>query len=446
VLRWLLWPVIALLALGMVLLLLWAVVAIPARLIDTTGIADPAKRLDEINALRTSLLGVLGGLAVVAGAVVGALNLSHNRRVLEETQRQNRASQEQNRAVLELQRRGQTTERFTKAIEQLGCENLDVRIGAVYALEQIAQDSVELHWPIMEVLTAYLREHTRTGPDVEQIEEPAETEQRLPADQQAIATVIGRRRHERDPAGQRLDLHATRLPGVEWGQAHLEGANLYDAHLEGASLNGVHLEGASLAESHLKGAYLYGAHLEGAYLHETHLECAELSQARLERANLHGAHLARANLPGAVLTDADLRGVDLQGARLERAHLEGADLTNAQLKGAALAAANLRAATVKKAHLADVNLKDADLGGAHLEGAVLVSAELQCADLTGAYPDDAFLYGARGLTKEQRRGSVGWDQAHFDAGLEALLSAATPASTSASSDLRAEGSVGPDPE
>jgi ABC-type multidrug transport system fused ATPase/permease subunit len=143
------------------------VVAIPPRLIDTTGIADLAKRLDEVNGLRTNLLGVLAGLAVIAGTVVGVLNFretsrqnraiqEQSRRVLEETQRQNQA-------VLDLQRRGQVTERFTRAIEQLGQrgdDRLDVRIGAVYAQEQIARDSAELHWPIMEVLTAYLRGHT----------------------------------------------------------------------------------------------------------------------------------------------------------------------------------------------------------------------------------------------------------------------------------------------
>ena len=55
------------------------------------------------------------------------------------------------------------TDRFNKAIDQLGQQGpdkLDVRIGAVYALEQIARDWAELHWPVMEVLTAYLRQHS----------------------------------------------------------------------------------------------------------------------------------------------------------------------------------------------------------------------------------------------------------------------------------------------
>ena len=136
------------------MLILWALVTIPAQLLgvdqlqEVHRIQDPAKRLDEVNGLRSTLVAVLAGVAVAAGAIVGALHF--------------REISRQNRAVLELQRPGQVTECFTKAIEQLGQsgdDKVDVRIGAVYALEQIARDSAELYWPIMEVLTAYLREH-----------------------------------------------------------------------------------------------------------------------------------------------------------------------------------------------------------------------------------------------------------------------------------------------
>ena len=45
------------------------------------------------------------------------------------------------------------TDRYTKAIEQLGPDKgLDVRIGGIYALERIARDSPRDHPTIMEVL------------------------------------------------------------------------------------------------------------------------------------------------------------------------------------------------------------------------------------------------------------------------------------------------------
>ena len=55
---------------------------------------------------------------------------------------------------------GQVTDRYTKAIEQLGSDKLDVRIGGIYALERIARDSARDHPTVMEVLTAFIREHS----------------------------------------------------------------------------------------------------------------------------------------------------------------------------------------------------------------------------------------------------------------------------------------------
>ena len=52
---------------------------------------------------------------------------------------------------------GQITERFTKAIEQLGHKEMAIRLGGIYALERIARDSEKDHGPIMEVLTADVR-------------------------------------------------------------------------------------------------------------------------------------------------------------------------------------------------------------------------------------------------------------------------------------------------
>ena len=100
--------------------------------------ASAADQLKAENDLHGTLVTMLAGIAVGAGTVVAALNLN-------------------------LQRRGQVTERFSKAIDQLGRnDQLDVRIGGIYALEQIALDSRDLHGPVMEVLTAYVREQAPT--------------------------------------------------------------------------------------------------------------------------------------------------------------------------------------------------------------------------------------------------------------------------------------------
>jgi len=68
------------------------------------------------------------------------------------------------------------TDRYTKAIEQLGSDKRDVRIGGIYALERVARDSPRDHPTVIEVLAAFIREHSR-----EQWPEPmADTLRRQP--------------------------------------------------------------------------------------------------------------------------------------------------------------------------------------------------------------------------------------------------------------------------
>ena len=52
------------------------------------------------------------------------------------------------------------TDRYAKAIEQLGWDKLDVRVGGIYAIERVARDSARDHLTVMEVLTAFIREHS----------------------------------------------------------------------------------------------------------------------------------------------------------------------------------------------------------------------------------------------------------------------------------------------
>jgi hypothetical protein len=50
-------------------------------------------------------------------------------------------------------RQRRITESFSKAIEQLGSDKLEVRVGGIYTLERISRESESDHWPVMETLT-----------------------------------------------------------------------------------------------------------------------------------------------------------------------------------------------------------------------------------------------------------------------------------------------------
>jgi Pentapeptide repeats (8 copies) len=309
-------------AAGVVVVLAAVVWAVPRLLYPPlpasrfAGVA-PDRRIElETNRLklqndgRTTLLQGLGGLAVLAGAFFTYRQVQTSRRQLDHTI-------ESSREQHELDRQGQITERFTRAIDQLGHTQLDVRLGGIYALARIARDSPADRATIGEVLTAFVRGHAPWPPRLDDqsaasapVREAPELQVRAP-DVQASLTVLGRGGFAESAGaqGDRLDLPAVDLRYARLRSAHLERANLFHANLEWANLIGAHLEWAGLIGAHLEWAGLNGVYLERANLFNAHLKGADLSGAHLEAARLVGANLELARLGGA-----DLRGADLQGA------------------------------------------------------------------------------------------------------------------------------------
>ena len=232
-----------------------------------------------------------------------------------------------------LSREGQVADRYTKAIEQLGSDKLDVRIGGIYALERIARDSAKDHPTVMGVLTAFIREHSQEPWPVDGKGAQQGGKKTRP-DIQTAVTVAGRRDARRDI--QPIDLTAADLAGTNLAGADLAGTNLAGANLAGANLAGANLAGANLHRVSLHRAVLTGADLAGAYLHS-----ADLTRAGLYRAVLTDAQLLYTVLTEAVLTQADLTGAQLLSADLTDAYLTSADLTSADLTSADLTAAKL---------------------------------------------------------------------------------------------------------
>jgi len=209
-----------------------------------------------------------------------------------------------------LSRQGRVTDSYTKAIQQLGSDKLDVRIGGIYALERIARDSPRDHPTIMEVLAAFIRVHSHEQwPTTEPGAQLPERATR--PDVQAAATVIGRRtiRHDIEPPDlAAADLTRADLTGANFGGANLTGANLTGANFGGANFTSAWLDGANLTGANFGGANLTSAWLDGANLTGAYFSGANLTSAGLDRANLTGAWLDRANLTGAYFGRANLSG------------------------------------------------------------------------------------------------------------------------------------------
>ncbi|MGW6688667.1 pentapeptide repeat-containing protein [Streptomyces sp. NPDC054961] len=305
---------------------------------------------------------------------------------------------------LRIAEEGQITNRFNVAIGNLGSSSVDVRLGGIYALQRIMNDSPRDQATVVSVLSAYVRRHA-----------PVPTPAPM-ADISAAMNVLVRRRPEGDKGVVELDLSHTDLrswkPSLPYKEAtiHLQGtvltgADLSDVNLTGADLSEASLDkvnlsradlsfasltGAALDEAQLRDTGFWDADLTGAVLCAVRTGCADLTgtdfmSADLTRVNSEGADLRKATFcgeffvspvdstqePKATPTCATLRGIKLGRANLSGLDLAGADLTEADLTNADLTRAHLTKANLSKTDLTGANLTGADLTGAELGGATL---------------------------------------------------------------------------
>ncbi|WP_159001524.1 pentapeptide repeat-containing protein [Streptomyces sp. SBT349] len=183
-----------------------------------------------------------------------------------------------------LSRRGQVTDRFIKALERLGSEELYVRLGGVLALEQIMQDAPDQAPHAAAVLEAFVCERAprrRGGASLPG--SPPPLPEHPATDIQLALSALTRPKNRRHSTATIL-------------------------------LDGLHLAGAGANFSDL-----------------THMQ---LSRADLTRAQFTWSDLTDVRFFDADLTDALLNGARLNGARLNGANLTGAQLGGADLRGA----------------------------------------------------------------------------------------------------------------
>jgi len=249
-------------------------------------LADLEKeRIIAENNIRTSLIQGIGGILVAITAYVGYLNY---------------------RALLDKN----AADRFSKAVEQLGNDNIHVRLGGIYALEQIAKDAEEkYYWSVMETLTAYVRRESQFSTI------PLYGSIPLREDFQATLNVISRREHIYGDSRElgRLDLSKTNLMFARFPpKAKLQGVDFSAAHLLGAHLEKVNLQDALLDLATLRGTRISGASLEGASMTYSRVENSDLDHVDFRNADIRYAKFREdpsfANTPGLVV-DSYARGL-----------------------------------------------------------------------------------------------------------------------------------------
>jgi hypothetical protein len=240
-------------------------------------------RLKLQNDARTTLLQGLGALLVLTGAGIGASvgfrQVRVSREQLQAMRTQISQAEVASLRQFQLAEEGNLTERFTRAVDQLGHKEPDVRIGGIFGLQRLAMNSELDRASVAEILAAFVRSHSPWPPSFEhQLKEdavigPGRSVLRFYApDVQAAMTVLG-------TLGRPSMLSLFDLAHVD-----LRGANLWRAKLEWAMLLNSNLENAILSDANLTRADLTSVNLKNSFLYRTNF-----TEAILKDANLTGA-------------------------------------------------------------------------------------------------------------------------------------------------------------
>jgi hypothetical protein len=262
------WALLAIVGIALVVVVYFA---LPGWVVG--GKLTPGEELKARNDIRVSGIQAVGAIAVVIGAFLTARSFH-------------------------LSRRGQIAERLSTAVEQLGAQESTVQLGAIAALESIAQSrDPDLHWEVMEILTSYLRKQAAW-------DSSSPMPEHAPAPVQAIVNVINSRHRNRDPSGERLDLSGTDLRRVR----------LRGTHLEKAKLSGASFAKAIVVDEQARfdGADLRDAIFSGAVLEHAVFDRADLRHAQFtEGVRLDGTSWVEAKLTETEFSDVDLAAVTI---------------------------------------------------------------------------------------------------------------------------------------
>lgn len=231
------------------------------------GAADGLRgkeRFDAITSTRQLVLGACGGALAAVGVVVTARTYTTNKR-------------------------GQVTDRYGKAVALLASDKLDERLGGLYALEHVMRESVTDHGAVVDVLVAFVREHS-----AERVRRPGDDVRPGP-DIQTAVDIVGRRPARRE--ARALDFGGAVLAGADFTEARLD-----RAVFTGAALDGARFTGASLARARFEGGSATRA---------------DFSQARLGRAEFTDVTLTGSVFVGTAFRGTRFTGCDLSGSKVE---------------------------------------------------------------------------------------------------------------------------------
>jgi len=199
-----------------------------------------------------------------------------------------------------------TGERLSKAIEHLGDTEEHIRIGAIYELVRLAEDSKRDREFIGQLFLRFVNN---------QSEKNKEDEGSLGQDVKTATYLLSYwTQYFGGLIARRINLSGICLASIDLEGAQFDEADFSDAFLDGVCLSNASLEGANFEDAELFFANFINSNLSEAKFSQASLREAYFSNANLKDSSFYRAYLILAHFDGAHLEDASFSWADISGA------------------------------------------------------------------------------------------------------------------------------------
>lgn len=181
-------------------------------------------------------------------------------------------------------------ETFTAMLKILASPHLEVRVGGIYALENLARTNKDFYWPVLHTLISYIKIYRSIDTNYKN---PSRNEN-IQTDIQAILNFIAEGQydipHNRSDI---IDLSHVHLANVE-----LSGSKLAYVNFEGSSLENVNFNGADLTEANFKNTTF-----KNTSFANTNLTQANFTNTKFTEVDFLGADLTSTQFGNAIFND-----------------------------------------------------------------------------------------------------------------------------------------------
>lgn len=272
------------------------------------------------------------------------------------------------------------SERFTKAVEQLGSGNTAIIIGGICTLEQIFLDSRTYEKVILSILAEFIK---FSSPNIK-----GNNSSIKPEVQSAVSTLA----------------RCLQLSTTHSSKEYI--INLDNVNLKNSDLKGFNLSAVSLNDSDLSYASLKMTILNGASLENINFTASDLSYSKLNNCFISGGNFSSAILDHAELNSLNQINQTIDKVSFRDASLDHTCLNNSILINADFVRAKLSHSKIRNSNLYDANFSEAILSNADLQNSNLSLVKFNAAILENTIFKQADIYrsvfkGAKGLKNEQ---------------------------------------------